>query len=100
YLVDGLYQNVQDRDIPVFLNSEVSGLIEDEDSVTGVYVNVNQTEETEVLADSVVIAAGGYGANFDMITQYDESITTDVTTNHEGATGDGILMAQEVGADV
>lgn len=100
YLVDGLYQNIQDRDIPVFLNSEVSGLIEDEGSVTGVYVNVNQTEETEVLADSVVIAAGGYGANFDMITQYDESITTDVTTNHEGATGDGILMAQEVGADV
>lgn len=100
YLVEGLYRNVQERDIPVFLNSEVSGLIEDEDSVTGVFVNVNQTEEAEVLADSVIIAAGGFGSNFDMIAEYNDSITTDVTTNHEGATGDGILMAQEVGADV
>ena len=50
-------------------------------------------------AKAVVITAGGFGANFDLMASYDESLRNAVTTNHSGATGDGILMAQAVGAD-
>ena len=50
-------------------------------------------------AKAVVIATGGFGANFELMSSYDPSLANAVTTNHSGAMGDGIMMAQAVGAD-
>ncbi|MBF9016614.1 MULTISPECIES: flavocytochrome c [unclassified Oceanispirochaeta] len=51
---------------------------------------------------AVIIATGGFGNNIEMRQKYnklwatlDESIKT---TNHPGATGDGIVMAEKIGA--
>ncbi|WP_440896506.1 flavocytochrome c [Amphibacillus sp. Q70] len=100
YLVDGLFDNLEERDIPVFLNSEVTRLVEDNGEVTGVEVTVDQTEDVTVNAGAVIVATGGFGANYDMITEYNSDLEGVVTTNHEGATGDGIQMIQDVGGDV
>lgn len=49
----------------------------------------------------VVIATGGFGANVEMRQKYDPRLTTAVpTTNHPGATGAGITMAEKLGADI
>lgn len=100
YLVQGLSRNLVERDIPVFLNSEVNGLIEDNGEITGIEVNANQTEDKSVDAGAVIVSAGGFGANFEMLAEYDESLEDLVTTNHEGAAGDGISMVQEVGGNL
>ncbi len=47
----------------------------------------------------VVLATGGFSANKEMRQKYDPRITPNLgTTNHPGATGDGIAMAEKVGA--
>jgi len=46
----------------------------------------------------VVLASGGFGANNDMAASLVPSLSGFATTNHPGATGEGILMAQRVGA--
>lgn len=100
YLVEGLSDNLWEREIPVFLNSEVTSLLEEDGEESGVEVTVGQTDEATVDAGAVVVATGGFGANFEMITEYDNNLEGYVTTNHEGATGDGIQMIQDVGGDV
>ena len=51
-------------------------------------------------AKAVVLATGGFGANAEMVCSYREELEGYVTTNHEGATGDGIIMAEVIGADL
>lgn len=38
-------------------------------------------------------------ANFDLMASFNPALANAVTTNHAGATGDGILMAEAIGAD-
>lgn len=49
-------------------------------------------------AKAVVLATVGFGANAEMVCSYIEELEGYVTTNHEGATGDGIIMAEVIGA--
>ena len=50
----------------------------------------------------VVLATGGFGANVEMRNKYNTELWPDLTdvktTNHTGATGDGIVMAEAVNA--
>jgi fumarate reductase flavoprotein subunit len=46
----------------------------------------------------VVLATGGFSANKEMRAKYDPKLTPNFgTTNHPGATGDGIIMAEKIG---
>ena len=45
-----------------------------------------------------MLATGGFGANQDMVVKYKPMLKGYATTNHSGATGDGILLAQRAGA--
>ncbi|MCC5890645.1 MAG: flavocytochrome c [Alkalibacterium sp.] len=100
YLVSGLLDNLDERNIPLFVNSEVTGLIEEDGQVKAVEVNVNQVEKREIQTDAVIVATGGFGANFDMIVEYDDNLDGFVTTNHEGSNGSGIQMITDAGGDV
>ena len=80
-------------------------IVNDEGAVVG--VNAEKVDGTKVTinAKAVILASGGYGANAPMAKEYDNywgenlsdhTLTTNVGTN----TGDGIVMAQAVGAGV
>lgn len=97
YLVDGLLRNVAELEIPLFVNSEVVEIIEADGVATGVKVMI-EGEEKVVQAQAIILATGGFGGNLEMVTEYDASLDGFVTTNHEGATGNGLLMAQALGA--
>ncbi|HCM12613.1 MAG TPA: flavocytochrome c, partial [Lachnospiraceae bacterium] len=51
-------------------------------------------------AKAVVLATGGFGANEELYTKYRPELAGYVTTNAPGATGDGIVMAEAVGANL
>lgn len=97
YLVDGLYNNLMENEIPIFVNSDVTEIIEKDGAAAGVKVTVESKKKT-VSAKAVVDAAGGFGANMEMITKLKPELDGYVTTNQEGATGDGIALAQKLGA--
>ena len=51
----------------------------------------------------VIVAAGGFGANVEMRDAYNKTwstLTNIKTTNHVGATGDGMIMAEKIGANL
>ncbi len=96
YLVDGLMRNIHELEIPIFVNADVKEINEEDGQVNGVTVEVEGTEQT-IDAKAVVVTTGGFGANFDMITEYKPELADYVTTNQEGSTGDGIKMIEALG---
>ena len=91
----------------MMLRTTAKELIVDNGRVVG--VKAEQYDGTKVTAygtKGVILATGGYGANIDLVQEsniYWESdfIADNIgTTNRKELTGDGIVMAQAVGADV
>lgn len=97
YLVNGLVRNVQEQDIPLFVNADVKEITEKDGKINGVKVLFNGQEEKTIEAKAVIVASGGYGANMDMITEVRPDLEGLVTTNQEGSTGDGIKMIEALG---
>ncbi|WP_374016049.1 flavocytochrome c [Paenibacillus thiaminolyticus] len=97
YLVNGLVKNVQEKDIPLFVNANVTEITEKDGKVNGVKVLFNNNDEKTIAADAVVVTSGGYGANMDMIAEVRSDLKGLVTTNQEGSTGDGIKMIEKLG---
>ena len=99
YLVTSMLKKVNELDIDVMYNTKATELISKDGTVTGVKAESNDTNYT-IKAKAVILATGGFGNNEDMIVQYREDLKGTVTTSAPGITGDGIVMAEEVGADL
>lgn len=97
YLVNGLVKNVLSKEIPLFVNANVTEIMEKDGKVNGVKVLINDKDEKTISADAVIITTGGYGANMDMISKVRPDLEGLVTTNQEGSTGDGISMIEKLG---
>ncbi|MGG3309506.1 flavocytochrome c [Paenibacillus lautus] len=97
YLVNGLVKNVQEQEIPLFVNAKVTDITEKDGKVNGVKVMFNENDEKTIAADAVVVTTGGFGANKDMISEVRSDLKGYVTTNQEGSTGDGITMIEKLG---
>lgn len=97
-LVTALNNKVAELNIPVLLNTKATELIVDDTGViTGVKAEGADGEIT-INCKAVVLATGGFGANSDMVVGYSPALAGFATTNHSGATGDGIVMATAIGA--
>lgn len=97
YLVNAFSKQIEELDIPIYLNTKATELISEDGKVVGVIAESSDTIYT-INAGAVILATGGFGANEEMYTTYKPELEGFVTTNTPGATGDGIVMAQEVGA--
>lgn len=97
YLVTGLLKNVQEKGIPIFVNADVKDITIENGKATGVKAAFSQHGEKTIAAKSVVITAGGFGANMNRIAQVRPDLKGYVTTNQSGSTGDGISMIEKVG---
>ena len=97
YLVDKFSAKLKELGVEIMLNTKATELIMADGKVTGVKAESPDANYT-ITCSAVILATGGFGANEDMYTQYRPDLKGTVTTNAPGATGDGIVMAQAVGA--
>ena len=97
YLVAKLDEEAKKNGIEVMLNTTATEILMDGGAAVGVKAE-DAAHEYTINAKAVVLATGGFGANFDLMCSFNPSLANAVTTNHPGATGDGILMAEAVGA--
>lgn len=96
-LMKALNEKAAALQIPVILNTTAAEIVTGEDGkVAGVWVT-GPVGTYLINAKAVVLATGGFGANSDMVEQYSPALAGFGTTNHAGATGDGIKMAEELG---
>lgn len=101
YLVKHLCERCQERGIDPVTHTQVQEILMEDGRVAGVRALDDRSGlVTEYRAPAVVIAAGGFGANHEMLAQYRPELLHAVTTNQPGAQGEGIAIAQAVGADV
>ena len=104
-LIEALRSAAEKEGVQIYTETAGKTLIQDKDGrVVG--VNAEKADGTKVTLNAtkgVVLACGGYCANPAMVKKYDKywgndlsdhTLTTNVGTN----TGDGIVMAQEIGA--
>lgn len=97
-IITKLLARVEALGVPVLLNTKATALIMKDGAVVGVKAEGPESNYT-LNAKSVVIATGGFGANADMRAANAPDLAgITLTTNAVGSTGDGILMAESVGA--
>jgi flavocytochrome c len=105
-LINALREAAEKEGVTIYTETAGQTLITDASGkVTG--INAEKADGTPITINTtkgVVLACGGYCANPAMVKEYDEywgddltdhTLTTNVGTN----TGDGIVMATEIGAD-
>ena len=98
--------NIDSHDnVDVMLNTRATEILVDENGKACGVVATGETGNTVTVKASkgVVVATGGFAANVELRSAYNtqwadlgDSIKS---TNHAGATGDGIKMMQKLGAD-
>lgn len=99
YLIKGLLRIIQKASIPLFTQVKVEHL-KKQPSGTQVAISIGEGVQKTIVGRSIVIATGGFGAGSEWIKKYRPELLNYKTTNHSGATGDGLLMAQEIGAEL
>lgn len=99
FIVDALIKNIEEQGIEIIYNTEAKEILTADDAVAGIKAEGKDKNYT-INAQSVILATGGFGANEDMYTKYRPELKGFVTTNTPGATGDGIAMAEAVGANL
>ena len=88
------------RKIPVMFNTPAKRLITNNDGeVIGVIATQNGKDITIKASKGVILTTGGFEFNETMLKNYVKG-TPVFSLGSPGNTGDGILMAQEVGADL
>ena len=102
--IDTYQKYIDENDgIEIMLETEVTELITDGGRVIGVKAKGSNNEITINANNGVVIASGGFGANIEMRDKYNKQwpvLTNLMTTNHPGATGDGLRLAEEAGGNL
>ncbi len=75
-------------------------LTDDSGKVSGIYAVNSDGDEITINSKAVILAAGGFGANLKMVALLKPELDGFMTTNAPGINGEGIVMAQELGAAV
>ena len=83
--------------VEIRTSNKVVGLLTENGAVTGVKVEDASGNTYRLSAKAVVIATGGFGANLQMVTSYQTSLSGFATLNHPGATGDAFSWLADVG---
>lgn len=87
-----------DKDkVDIRTENQVLDILMKNGHVTGVKVKTPDGTQT-INTKAVVLASGGFGANQAMVVKYRPELKGFATTNHPGAQGEGLELAEKVGA--
>ena len=100
YIVPRLEAAMKEREnITLCLDTTATEILTNEAGAAVGVKAVGKTGNTvTVNAQAVILATGGFGANLEMVVQYKPDLAGFMTTNASGIQGQGILMAQKLGA--
>ena len=101
YMIPILEENLNKRDKITLLTSVTAEEItkSEDGKISGVKAKGSSGNSVEVKAPVVIVATGGFAANMEMVEKYQPGLKGDMSTNAPGALGQGITMAEAIGAD-
>jgi len=99
-LINALNNSLTSTDITLYLNTTATTLVTDENgAVVGVVCEDADGNEVTFTGKAVVLATGGFGQNSELLAEVRPDLANAITDEIAPTTGDGLLMAQELGAD-
>ena len=99
YMIPLLEENCEKAGVKMMLDTTATEILTDANgAAVGVKATGASGETVIVNAKAVVLATGGFGANLDMVVKYKPELKGFMTTNAPGIQGQGIEMAQAIGA--
>lgn len=100
YLIHHLIDDLAEKQVPVVCETKVVNIIRTEAGDFEV-VTENPAGIRETLhSKTIILATGGFSASQDLIGHYRPDLLHYCTTNQPGATGDGLRLAQQLGAQL
>ncbi|MCD7980238.1 MAG: flavocytochrome c [Fusobacterium sp.] len=100
-MISKLLAKAEELNIPILYETPAVELIIDKGRVTGVKALSEDKEYTFLAKDGVILASGGFGSNLEMRVKYNKDVDENIlSTNTVGITGDGITMAEKIGAQL
>ncbi|MBG6247711.1 MULTISPECIES: flavocytochrome c [Symbiopectobacterium] len=99
FIATALIKKVKALNIDLRTRTSATEIIKnDKGEVTGIKAKGKEGNVYTIDAKKVMITAGGFGANFDMIKHYDPKLVGFKTTNAPGSLGEGVKMAESINA--
>ncbi|MEK4510496.1 flavocytochrome c [Paenibacillus sp. FSL K6-2524] len=99
--VTALQASLEKNDVEVLTKTEAKELIIENGTVVGLKGTSDGAAITIRANKAVILATGGYAASLDMRHKYNPEIPDSVqTTNHPGATGDGLVLGEQAEANL
>lgn len=102
--IQALSTKAEENGAKIYLDTKADKLLTEDGKVVGAELTNANGEKVTVNAKAVIMATGGFAANVEMRQKYNtewpdlgDSIATN---NNPGATGDGIVMGEAVGAQL
>jgi len=101
-LMLGLFDATQERNIEIMLETSGRKLVQDSETkeILGIIAESKGKEVYIKARKAVILAAGGFEWNEEMVRHFLRGPTPLTTNIPNGSTGDGIKMAMDVGADL
>ena len=100
YMVPLLEEDCQKAGVQMMLNTTATEILTDDNgAAVGIKATGASGETITINAKAVILTSGGFGANMDMVVEYKPELKGFMTTNAPGILGQGIKMAQAIGAD-
>ena len=99
YMIPLLQENCEKAGVKMMLDTTATEILTDANgAAVGVKATGASGETVTVNAKAVILASGGFGANLDMVVKYKPELKGFMTTNAPGIQGQGIEMAEAIGA--
>ena len=100
-LAAGMFAGVLRAGIPIWTNAALESLtVDDEGRVTGARVMRETGPVTVSARRGVILASGGFDHDMEWRHKFQSEALGELSLGAEGNTGDGIRVAQDVGADI
>ncbi|NLP22207.1 MAG: flavocytochrome c [Erysipelotrichaceae bacterium] len=97
YLVSKLEEACVDNGVEILLETQATEILMEDGVAVGIIAN-SPTVNYTINAGAVIVASGGFGGNLEMVAELKPELEGYVSTNAPTLTGDGIKMAEAVGA--
>ena len=98
-LVKVLSTAIDEAGVKLYVNTEATELVTDDaGTVVGVKAKTADGNEVTFTGKAILLATGGFGQNHEMVVKYRPDFANAITDEMAPTTGDGIVMAEAVGA--
>lgn len=99
-IIKKMSKKAEELKIKVYVDTKAVDLITKDGAVVGVKAE-GKDNDYEFTAKSTIITTGGFGSNLEMRIKYNKDMDEKIlSTNTVGSTGDGIILAEKVGANL